>query len=202
MNWTVDDYPTISFETFEEKDLLGLINALKPLIDAGAIDAQYSWFRHLVADIVSRYSDVDVSELLDEDQHMEQLPPEQQIPGAQVQPTPEEQQAQTSQEQADLITEVSKQITPKDQVNAAKPKYKMYTPGSVVYTSKPNLKGPNPQPANVRDINNKVWYQDIVINKVNWSVKLPSKTGVSVWKMNGKNKWKIHYSQPSGYSKG
>lgn len=117
MNWTVEDYPVISFETFEEKDLLGLVNALKPLIDAGAIDPQDSWFRHLVADIVGRYSDVDVSELLDEDnqeQMDEQMVPEQQIPGAQVQPTEAEQEAPTSQEQSDLITQVQQQIKPKE----------------------------------------------------------------------------------------
>jgi hypothetical protein len=111
MNWNVDDYPVISFETFEEKDLLGLINALKPLIDAGAIDPQDTWFRHLIADIVSRYSDVDLSELLDEE---EEQPEEIRQDEQQVVPTPQEQEEPTSVEQEDLIRQVSEQITPKE----------------------------------------------------------------------------------------
>lgn len=111
MNWNVDDYPVISFETFEEKDLLGLINALKPLIDAGAIDPQDSWFRHLIADIVSRYSDVDVSELLDE---QEEQPQEIGQNAQQVVPTPQEQVEPTSTEQTDLIEQVQQQIQPKE----------------------------------------------------------------------------------------
>ena len=110
MNWTVDDYPVISFETFEEKDLLGLINAIKPLIDAGAIDPQEKWFRHLLADIVGRYSDVDLSDLLEHDPV--QQPGE--IPGAQVQPTPEEQAGQPAPEQTDLVQQVADTITPKE----------------------------------------------------------------------------------------
>lgn len=113
MNWTVDDYPVISFETFEEKDLLGLINAIKPLIDAGAIDPQESWFRHLLADIVGRYSDVDLSDLLDDERPMMQQ--EEMIPGAQVQPTPEEQNGQPSAEQTNLVEQVANTITPKEE---------------------------------------------------------------------------------------
>jgi hypothetical protein len=116
MNWNVDDYPVVSFETFEEKDLLGLVNTLKPLIDAGAIDPQDSWFRHLVADIVSRYSDVDLSELLEEPEMMEQEEEEVVEPGlpGQVQPTLEEQEEPTAPEQADLIQQVQEQIKPKE----------------------------------------------------------------------------------------
>jgi len=117
MNWNVDDYPIISFETFEEKDLIGLVNALKPLIDAGAIDPQDMWFRHLIADVVSRYSDVDVSELLDEDENIQESMDEQMVQQPEgtgnVRPTPEEQEEPTDAEQADLITEVQKTIPPR-----------------------------------------------------------------------------------------
>ena len=114
MNWTVDDYPVVSFETFEEKDLLGLINALKPLIDAGAIDPQDSWFRHLVADIVNRYSDVDLSELLDEEQQVSKEVSQNDEGKREVQPTVKEQAGQPSQEQQDLIQQVNEQIKPKE----------------------------------------------------------------------------------------
>lgn len=110
MNWNVDDYPVISFETFEEKDLLGLLNALKPLIDSFAIDPQDGWFRHLIADVISRYSDIDTGELLEEEEPQE-------IPGQtqqQVFPTPQEQEEPTTEEQSDLITEVQNNIVPRE----------------------------------------------------------------------------------------
>jgi hypothetical protein len=67
MNWTdVQDYPTVEFETFEEVDTLGLLAQLKPLIDAGAIDPTSTWFRQLLADVISKFSDVDLDELTDE----------------------------------------------------------------------------------------------------------------------------------------
>ena len=117
MNWNVDDYPDITFETFEEKDLLGLVTGLKDLIAVGAIDPYDMWFRHLIADVVSRYSDVDTSELLDEDENIQEQMDEQMvlesIPGAEVQPTLEEQEEPTDAEQADLITEVQKTIPPR-----------------------------------------------------------------------------------------
>ena len=109
MNWTVDDYPVISFETFEEKDLLGLLNALKPLIDAMAIDPDDTWFKHLIADVVSRYSDVDTSELLEEeneetlDEGNETKPNE----GQQVIPTAEEQQEMNTEETQNVLEQLN-----------------------------------------------------------------------------------------------
>jgi hypothetical protein len=117
MNWTVDDYPAISFETFEEKDLLGLVTSLKELIVAGAIDPMDTWFRHLIADIVSRYSDVDTSELLDEDENIQEPMDEQMVqqpaPKGTVEPTPEEQEEPTAPEQSDLIEQVKNTIPPR-----------------------------------------------------------------------------------------
>jgi len=109
MNWNVDDYPVISFETFEDKDLLGLINALKPLIDAMAIDPQDGWFRHLIADVVSRYSDIDTSELLDEEEEPQEIIGQDE---QQVFPTPEEQEEPTADEQTQLIEDIGTLFNP------------------------------------------------------------------------------------------
>jgi hypothetical protein len=71
MNWSdVEDYPVVEFETFEEVDTLGLLAQLKPLIDAGAIDPYSTWFRQLLADVISKFSDVDVDELVEEQKPM------------------------------------------------------------------------------------------------------------------------------------
>ena len=214
MNWTVDDYPVVSFETFEEKDLLGLVNALKPLIDAGAIDAQDSWFRHLVADIVSRYSDVDVSELLDEEQQVKTEVPEVNVGEPNGMPTPEEQAGQTSQEQADLITQVQEQIKPKDGNvkakdsieaitgnNTAKPNNALYKAGNVIYTKKPILgKMADPYRINIKIPD---CYQDLTINGKRYTIRMPKYNSViRVWKSKTKAKWVVHYQQPTGFIKG
>jgi hypothetical protein len=113
MNWNVDDYPTIGFETFEDKDLLGLINALKPLIDAMAIDPNDGWFRHLIADVVSKYSDIDTSELLDEEtQNMEEQVEQQMVQQPEVTPTLEEQETPQPEEQAQLINDIGTLMNP------------------------------------------------------------------------------------------
>lgn len=114
MNWDGVDSPKVAFETFEEKDLLGLLNALKPMIDAGAIDPQDQWFRQVLADVVNRYTDVDTSELLDEEQQIKtevSQNDEGKQPGL---PTPQEQEGQPSQEQADMLSQVQEQIKPKE----------------------------------------------------------------------------------------
>lgn len=71
MNWSdIENYPVVEFETFEEVDTLGLLAQLKPLIDAGAIDPYSTWFRQLLADVISKFSDVDVDELVEEQKPM------------------------------------------------------------------------------------------------------------------------------------
>ena len=114
MNWNVEDYPTIGFETFEEKDLLGLLNALKPLIDVMAIDPNDAWFKHLLADVVSRYSDVDTSELLEEEEQETLVEGNEEIPNAeqQVMPTPEEQETPQTDEQKQLINDIGSLMIP------------------------------------------------------------------------------------------
>lgn len=191
MNWNVDDYPVISFETFEEKDLLGLINALKPLIDAGAIDAQDMWFKHLLADIVSRYSDVDTSELLDEDpeEQMDEQMVQEQIPGAEVQPTLEEQQTPPSQEQADLIQQVADTIQPKEQkeniVKAASANYTKY--GGGYFASRPTFRvistsgyQPNKKVS--------VYYWDIMLNNKKYSMSCAKGQKPHLYKVSGAKK--------------
>jgi hypothetical protein len=94
MNWNVDDYPVISFETFEETDLLQLLGVLIPAAKDMVIDADDSWFRHLLADVVSRYSDVDTGELLEEKESPQTEGEEKQqvVSEPTVQPTDEEKQ--------------------------------------------------------------------------------------------------------------
>ena len=83
MNYQVDNYPTVSFETFEDKDLVGLINAIEPLIKDMAIDPNDTWFKQLLADIIGQYSDVDMSDYVSKDDEEQDQ--------QKVTPTPEEQ---------------------------------------------------------------------------------------------------------------
>lgn len=108
MNWNVDDYPVISFETFEETDLLQLLGVLIPAAKDMVIDADDTWFRHLIADVVSRYSDVDTGELLEEKESPEEQGENEQqvVSEPTVQPTPEEQQ-QKDEETAGVIEKLN-----------------------------------------------------------------------------------------------
>lgn len=108
LNWSVSEYPTVSFETFEEKNLIELINALKPLLDTAAVDPMDHWFRSLIRDVVGRYSDVDTNELLEDNSDVlvhEDI----------VEPTVDEQGAGQSPEQSALIDEVSDIIPVKEE---------------------------------------------------------------------------------------
>lgn len=66
MNWTVEDYPILEFESFEQTDLLELMKTLEPYVRNMAIDTNSMWFKQLLVDVVGRYSDVDMGELLEE----------------------------------------------------------------------------------------------------------------------------------------
>jgi hypothetical protein len=112
MNWNVEDYPTIGFETFEEKDLLGLLKAIEPLIRDMAVDPNDAWFRHLLADIVSRYSDIDVSELL-EDPDEEDIQQEQEQPVQPVAPTPENPVVPTPEDKEEVNKDKTTEILDK-----------------------------------------------------------------------------------------
>lgn len=52
--------PIISFESFEEKDLIGLLNTLKPFIDNFTINPSEEWMKQLIGTVVENYSDVKV----------------------------------------------------------------------------------------------------------------------------------------------
>jgi hypothetical protein len=112
MNWNIHDVPQIGFETFEEKDMIGLLNALKPMIDAMAIDPRDQWFKQLLSDIVSKYSDVDMSDFLEE----EEQPTEQQVvQQPEVVPTPEEQVEEQPEEQVQAIEDVAQNIPAREE---------------------------------------------------------------------------------------
>ncbi len=108
MNYTVEKYPKIQFETFEEENLLALLGGLKPLIDSSAINPQDQWFRQLIAETVGKYSDADLTELLEEPEEMEQT-----FPG-EVQPTPAEQEEPAPMEQQKILEETINQIPAKN----------------------------------------------------------------------------------------
>ena len=66
MNWNVEEYPTVEFESFEDIDILPLLTTLEPYVRNMAIDTNSIWFKQLLADVIGRFSDVDTSELLEE----------------------------------------------------------------------------------------------------------------------------------------
>jgi hypothetical protein len=66
MNWTVEEYPILEFESFETADLLPLLAALEPYVRNMAIDTNSMWFKQLLADVIGRFTDVDLDELLEE----------------------------------------------------------------------------------------------------------------------------------------
>lgn len=67
LNWEVDKTPLISFEKFEEKDLLLLLEKLQPLLDGVIINPEAKWFKTLLSMIIKNYIDIDLSELMKDD---------------------------------------------------------------------------------------------------------------------------------------
>lgn len=102
LNWAGNQAPKISFETFEEKDLLTLLEKLGGLINNMAINPSDKWFKQLLSEVVSKYSDIDTSSLLEEKEL------------AQIVPTLEEQQETIPQHQ-ELVTKIVNTIQPKEQ---------------------------------------------------------------------------------------
>lgn len=90
--------PHVSFEPFEEKDLIGLLNALKPLIDNFTINPSENWVKELIGKTVEKYSDVTVP--LDE---FRELMPNNDM----VTPTPEEINEPLPEEQTALVEQVA-----------------------------------------------------------------------------------------------
>lgn len=52
--------PKISFEKFEDKDIISLLNALKPYFDSFVLDPKATWFSEVIAVAVKELSGVDV----------------------------------------------------------------------------------------------------------------------------------------------
>ena len=77
-----------------------------------AINPQDSWFKHLIGDVVSRYSDVDMSDFLEDDQIVmeEQVVPKQ----SSVKPTQEETVEAPPIEQAEIIRQAGN-IPPREE---------------------------------------------------------------------------------------
>lgn len=60
LNFTGAQAPIVGFQPFEEKDILKLMEILKPYIDNLTIDPEAEWFRELIAEVVDRLSGVKV----------------------------------------------------------------------------------------------------------------------------------------------
>ena len=97
INFPEPQPPIISFEPFEEQDLLNLLNTLKPFIDNYTINPSEKWLELLIKDVVERYSDVTVE--LQEAGMDTTLPV--------VKPTPQEIQEPLPEEQTSMIEQVA-----------------------------------------------------------------------------------------------
>lgn len=95
-NWAGNQAPMIGFETFEEKDLLTLLEKLGGLIGNMAVDPSDKWFKQLLSEVVGKYSDIDMSSLIEEDK-----------PEDVIKPTSTDQAQTIPQEQTDLINSVT-----------------------------------------------------------------------------------------------
>lgn len=73
LNWDAAKTPIISFEKFEEKDLLLLLEKLQPLLDGVIINPEAKWFKTLLSMIIKNYVDIDLSELLEENKDDEKV---------------------------------------------------------------------------------------------------------------------------------
>lgn len=90
--------PIVSFEPFEDQDLLGLINSLKPLIDNFTINPGEEWVKELISKVVSKYSDVSVP-VKEEDSNV-----------GVVVPTQQEKQEPLPEEHTQLIEQVAQTL--------------------------------------------------------------------------------------------
>lgn len=103
LNWAGNQAPKVRFETFEEKDLLLLLEKLGGLIGNMAVNPSDKWFKQLLAEVVGKYSDIDMSSLTDETEL------------AQIVPTLEE-QTETVPQHQELVTNIVNTIQPREQV--------------------------------------------------------------------------------------
>jgi hypothetical protein len=87
------DVPQIHFESFEEKDITELLTVLKPFIDNMTVDPSSSWFKQIIGDLVSNYSDIDMSSYLKSDETKELKKDDTMTPSKEDINTPVEKQA-------------------------------------------------------------------------------------------------------------
>ena len=83
-NFANADPPLISYEKFEDKDILALLTALQPYVADMSLDADTTWFSELISSAIKEYSGIDV----DPDSITEHTPDvfkiTEQIPGTEV----------------------------------------------------------------------------------------------------------------------
>ena len=54
------DPPIISYEKFEDKDILALLTALQPYVADMSLDADTKWFSQVISSAIKEYSGIDV----------------------------------------------------------------------------------------------------------------------------------------------
>jgi hypothetical protein len=110
MHYNVEDYPKITFETFEDVDPLELLKGLEPLVKDMAINPNDNWFKQIIAAAVNKYTDVDMHEFLEgpEEQDEKQVVSEQQ----QVIPTPEEKATPMPDEHKEMVEQIAQTLPP------------------------------------------------------------------------------------------
>ena len=65
MHYDVEEYPTVAFEPFEDKDLVALLNSMSNLVRYSAIDPTESWFKQLIGHVVEQYTDISMDDIMD-----------------------------------------------------------------------------------------------------------------------------------------
>lgn len=98
-NFETENYPDISFESFEEKDVIKLMEVLTPYIDKMVIDTDEPWLQQLIADVVAKFSNVKVP--VDKEPNGESKKQEVNIP------TEEEQKEELPEEHKELLTNIT-----------------------------------------------------------------------------------------------
>jgi hypothetical protein len=52
--------PKISFEKLEEKDIIALLNAIKPYVDNATVDVNASWFADIMSKVIKQMTGLEV----------------------------------------------------------------------------------------------------------------------------------------------
>lgn len=62
LNFNVTKYPKFSFEPLSERDLLALLEALRPLAEKFLVDPASEWFQQLLKVIMKQYANIEITE--------------------------------------------------------------------------------------------------------------------------------------------